>query len=135
MSLDCFTLIGLLRKKASWHPPSLPLTCFHFARGLLPASRASLCNMTAPSQGVWLPMQKQCIKTNKAYKKAGISTAPQPPGRTRQSSPVFHGSLPVCPAIQHHLYGRPPLLSSYGTTEEVITDFAEYRISGDGHLP
>lgn len=57
------------------------------------------------------------------------------PEHTRQSSTVFHGSLPVCPAIQHHLYGRPPPLSSYGTTEEVITDFAAYRISGDGHLP
>ncbi|KAL1250423.1 hypothetical protein QQF64_021428 [Cirrhinus molitorella] len=78
VTLDCFALIGLLRKKASWHPPSMPLTCFHFARGLLPASGASLCNVTAPSQGVWLPMQKQRIKTNKAsaaYEKASISTA------------------------------------------------------------
>lgn len=57
------------------------------------------------------------------------------PERTRQSSTIFRGSLPVCPAIQHNLYGSPLLLSSYGTTEEVITDFAAYRISGDGHLP
>lgn len=62
-------------------------------------------------------------------------TVESTPERTRQSSTVFRGSLPVCPAIQHHLYGRPLLLSSYGTTEEVITDFAAYRISGDGHLP
>lgn len=58
-------------------------------------------------------------------------TVASTPEHTRQSSTVFRGSLPVCPAIQHHLYGRPPLLSSYGTTEEVITDFAVYRISGD----
>lgn len=74
----------------------MQLTCFHFARGLLPASGASLCNVTAPSQGVWLPMQKQRIKTNKAsaaYEKASISTALHHRVDARAHEAIFH-SLP-----------------------------------------
>lgn len=96
VSLDCFTLIGLLRKKVSWHPPSMSLTCFHFAWGLLPASGASLCSVTALSQGVWLPMQKQHIKTNKAsatYENASISTIFQRHVDARAHEAIFH-SLP-----------------------------------------
>lgn len=54
------------QQDVGWHDLSMPLTCFHFARGLLPASGASFYNVTAPSQERRLPMQKQCIKTNKA---------------------------------------------------------------------
>lgn len=64
----CETLWSYLihQGDGGWHDLSMPLTCFHFARGLLPASGAPLYSVTAPSPERRLPMQKHCIKTNKA---------------------------------------------------------------------
>lgn len=56
---------GFFKNTVGWHDVSVPLTYFHFARGLLPASGASICSVTALSPGVCLPMQNRCFKPNK----------------------------------------------------------------------